>query len=135
MQKFLFTVRKRSWGQGNIFTGVCLSTGRGVGFPACITCHMTGGSASRGVCLQGRGFASRGDMHPGGSASGVRSAFRGGSAYRGRGSASRGDLHPGGSPSRGVGETTPEIYGILWDTVNKWAVCILLECIQVRLNF
>ena len=77
MQKFLFTARKRSLGQGNIFTGVCLSTGRGVGFPACIACHMTGGSASRGVCLQGRGFASRGDMHPGGSASGVRSAFRG----------------------------------------------------------
>ena len=28
----------------------------GVGFPACITGHMTGGSASGGVCIQGGGL-------------------------------------------------------------------------------
>ena len=36
----IITARKRSLGQGNVFTGVCLSTG-GVGFPPCITGHMT----------------------------------------------------------------------------------------------
>ena len=53
----MFTTRKRNVGQGNVFTGVCLSR-RGLGFPACITGHMTGGGlhlevgqANR-VCLQ-----------------------------------------------------------------------------------
>ena len=46
----IFTARKRSLGQGNVFTGVCHSVLRGVGFPACITGHMT-----RGVCIQGEG--------------------------------------------------------------------------------
>ena len=41
----LFTARKRSLGQGNVFTPVCLFTGGG-GLP-------TGGSESEGVCLQG----------------------------------------------------------------------------------
>ena len=54
---------KRSLGQGNVFTGVCLSTGEGVGFPACITGHMTGGgrsaSGGEGVCIQGEG-----GLHP-----------------------------------------------------------------------
>ena len=45
-----------------------------------------------------------------------------------RGSASRG----GGSVFRGVGQTpSPWIHGILWDTVNKRAVRILLERIPV----
>ena len=73
---FVMTARKRSLGQGNVFTGVCLFTGGG--FPACITGHMTrgvciqeGGSASRGVCIQegglpiGGGAASRGILHLG----------------------------------------------------------------------
>ena len=40
----IFTARKRSLWQGNVFIGVCLpSRGRVVGFPACITGHMTRG--------------------------------------------------------------------------------------------
>ena len=42
-------------------------------------------------------------------------------------------LHPGwggGSAFRGVGQT-PEIHGILRDTVNKRAARILLECFLV----
>ena len=37
------TARKQRLGQGNVFTGVRLSTGAGRGFRACITGHMTGG--------------------------------------------------------------------------------------------
>ena len=50
-----FTTPKWSLGQGNIFTCVCHSVQMGSGFPACITGHMAsiGGSAFRGVCLQG----------------------------------------------------------------------------------
>ena len=55
--QLIFTGRKRSLGQGNVFTGVCLSNGGGC-FPACITGHMTRGSASEGsasssVCIGG----------------------------------------------------------------------------------
>ena len=56
---YLLTARKRSLGQGNVFTGVFLSMGGGVGgfgFPACITGHMP---SIRG-----------GGLHPGGSAYG-----------------------------------------------------------------
>ena len=64
-----------------------------VGFPACITGHMTRvlhpeGSAFRAFCIQG-------------------------------------GLHPGG---RGFGQIPPQD---TWDTVNKQAVRILLECILV----
>ena len=48
----LITAHKRSLGLGNVFTGVCLSTGGG--FPACIIAHMT--SMGRGFCLQGGGL-------------------------------------------------------------------------------
>ena len=82
LERLLVTTCKRSLGQGHVFTGVCLSTGGGVGFPACIIGHMTRGSASRG-----RGSASRGR----------------GSVSRGRGSASRGR----GSASRGLGRPPP----------------------------
>ena len=47
----IFTTRKQSLGQGNVFTGVCPGTG-GVGFPACITAHMTGGVCLWGVWIQ-----------------------------------------------------------------------------------
>ena len=52
------TARKRSLGQGNIFTSVCYSVLRGIRFPECITGHMTGrfGSACKGVCLGGEGL-------------------------------------------------------------------------------
>ena len=39
MYSFPITARKRSLGHGNVFTRVCHS----VGFPACITGHMTWG--------------------------------------------------------------------------------------------
>ena len=55
---YYFYCRKRSLGQGNIFTGVCLSTGGGdsmmslpVWLPGPVL--LLGGSASRRVCLQG----------------------------------------------------------------------------------
>ena len=60
----LITARKRSLGQGNMFTGVCLSTGGGVSAPRGV--HGPGGC----VCYQGdvcsRGVCSRGCMVPGG---------------------------------------------------------------------
>ena len=69
--EFLPTAR-----EGNVFRSVSqyiLSMGGGgVGFPACITGHMTGvGSASRGVFIQVGGSASRGfcvqwGLYPGG---------------------------------------------------------------------
>ena len=89
----------------------------GVGFPACITGHMT-----RGICIQGG--LPRG----------------GGSASASRGSASKGDWEGlPGSASRGVciqggwaDPPSPEILGILWNMVNRRAVCILLECFLVH---
>ena len=55
----LITASKRSLRQGNVFTCVCHYVHMGVGFPACITDHLTRGSAYRGS-------ASRGVGHPGG---------------------------------------------------------------------
>ena len=65
--QYIFTARKRSLGQGNVFTGVYLfylstGEGKGVGFPAYITGHMTRGSASRD---EGVG------LHPGGRGRGL----------------------------------------------------------------
>ena len=69
--RFIFTTRKRSLGQGNIFTNICHSVpGWGGGFPTCITGHMT-----RGVCIQEGlhlgvgllpGSLHTGGLHPGG---------------------------------------------------------------------
>ena len=57
VQSAFFTARKRSLGQGNVFTPVCHSVHRGgVSFPACITGHMNDqGCLHRGgsVCLEG----------------------------------------------------------------------------------
>ena len=45
-----------------------------------------------------------------------------------------GCLHQGGgSASGGIGQTP--LHQILWDMINKWAVCILLECILVHYIF
>ena len=41
-----------------------------------------------------------------------------------------GGLHAGGSASGWVC-IQGDPHWILWDTVNKWAVCIILECILV----
>ena len=61
------------------------------------------------------------------------SASREGSASR-KGGLHLGGLHPGGLHLGWKGlEHTP--HGILWDTVNERAVCILLECIRVILHF
>ena len=51
----IITARKRSLGQGNIFTSVGHSVGGGGsgGFQACITGHMTRGVLPRGVCIGG----------------------------------------------------------------------------------
>ena len=106
---------------------MCHSVWGGVGFPACITGHLTRGSASR------RGFASRVICILGGSASRGRSASRGQgeSAFRRDGGLHRGGggclppggmhlgglhlrgLHPGGPTSK-VGWADPSIgyYGI-----------------------
>ena len=111
LERFLVTACKRSLGQGNVFTLVCHSVHRWVGFPACITGHMTrgvcigGGSAFGGVCLQG-------GLHTRGSASGGSST-------------SRGSLH-----ARGFGR--PPIVGILQDAVNRRTGRILLGCILVE---
>ena len=89
----------------------------GISFPACITGHMTRGSASRGSLPPG-GLPPGGGLHPRGSAS------------------RRGVCIPGGLPSLGLDRPPlPEKHGILRDTVNKRTVCILLECILVYNNF
>ena len=82
--KRLISTPKRSLGQGNVFTHVCHSVhgeggvwlpsmhhrshdqywGDEVGFPACITGHMTRGSAYRGL-LSTEGFPSRGSVSRG----------------------------------------------------------------------
>ena len=106
LKHVIFIVLKQSLGQGNVFTAVCLSTG-GIGFPACITFHMTSiggggvgfpasitGHMARGVCIQ---------METG--------------------------LHPGGCllmEGRGVGQTPSSL------KLGKRAVWILLECFLVN---
>ena len=102
----LITARKRSLGQGNIFTGVCLFKGGGVSFPACITGHMMGGVClHRGICIQGGlcpeggGFLHPEGLSPGGT--GVLPWGEGDSVYGGTGSAF------GGSASEGRVQTHP----------------------------
>ena len=80
-----------------MFSQVFLCPQRG-GFLAHITGHMTGGSASKGVCIQ-EGSASRGDQHLGGWA-----------------------------------DPLPKIHGMLQDTVNNWAVHILLKCFLIQVH-
>ena len=57
--------------EGNVFTSACHSFCRGgVGFPVCITGHMTRGSTSgrsasrRGICIRGGGSVSKGSGRP-----------------------------------------------------------------------
>ena len=75
------------------------------------------------VCIRGGGYASRGYA----SRRGV--LIQEGLHPRG-GSASREGLHPWGSAQ--PPGCRPRPHRILWDTVNKRAVCILLYCILVR---
>ena len=128
----LVTARRRSLGQGNIFTGVCLSTGVGglAGFPASITGHMTEGST-----WECGGSASRVDVPPGGSVSrgwglhleGV--CILGGSASGDSASRGSGVCIQGGGVCIQGGWADP--HGILRVTVKRRAVRILLECILV----
>ena len=61
IHKCIFTARKRSLGQGNVFTPVFHSVhkGWGAGFPPCITGHMT-----MGVCLKGGVYPGGWADHP-----------------------------------------------------------------------
>ena len=100
--QLIFTAHKRSLGQGNVFTDVCLSTGGR-------------GSASRGSASVGEGVCIQG---------GRGSASKRGDVCIQRGWARGGGLH------QGVGQTPLPQHG-LRDTVNKRTVRILLECILV----
>ena len=68
-----------------------------------------GGLDQGGVCIQR-------DLHPGGSAS-------------------RGSASGGGGAASGWVCIQGDPHWILWDTVNKWAVCSLLECILIWQDF
>ena len=72
---------------------------RGVGFPTCITGHMTRGVCIQELCIQWGSYA-------GGSAS--------------KGVCIRGVCIQGGWAD------PPKLHGIVWDAVNKWAVRILV---------
>ena len=91
----IFTARKRSLEQDNVFTPVCQFTDWGRGLP--MGGFFLRGSASGGVCLQGWG-GERGICLNGGSASrwGLPPGVEVGSASRGEGSASRGFCIQGG---------------------------------------
>ena len=105
----IFTARKRSLGQGNIFTPVCHSVHR----EGCVT----GGCACPGrggMCAWGEG-----GMHALGVLAGGMHGW--GHAWLG---AVRGRGHACHTPP-------PQAwYREIWP-VNEWAVCILLECILV----
>ena len=100
--------------EGIVFIPVCHSVRGGggqVGFPTCITGHMTGesasreggGSTSRGFCIQ-RGLHSR-DLHRGGGLHSV--------GFASRGVCTRGICIGGGVCMQGgVGQTPPGYYGI-----------------------
>ena len=98
----IFTACKRSSGQGNMFTGVCLSTGGGA---------WSGG----GGCLLPGGSGPGDVPAPGGAWSG--DACSGGSGQRGC-------LLPGGSAPGGGGVPGRDPQRLLLRTVR-----ILLECI------
>ena len=51
MSNLIFTARKRSFGQGNIFTSVCLSTGGRGGFP--VQGGLYPGFSVQGISVQG----------------------------------------------------------------------------------
>ena len=91
---------------------MCHSVHGGVGFPACITGHMTGGlhpGRPRRVCRKGlyggEGLHPEEGLHPGGSAS--------------KGVCIQGSQHPGGSASGG-GQTCSFISPELKHFDNLW---------------
>ena len=123
---------KRSFGQGNIFTGVCHSVHRGgVCQGGCLpgggVCQ--GGLPGGGVCLGGvsaRGVSARGGCVCQGGVFFWRGVFflEGGVCQGGL---------PGGVSARGVSFFLGG--GFPWNTVNVRPVRILLECILVTCSF
>ena len=107
---------------------MCLSTGgdmHGRGHAWQGACGV-GGHAWQGTCLA-RGCAWKGGMHCRGH------AWQGGMC--GRGHEWQGGMSGGGTCMAGGawwGACMPQ--QILWDTVNEWAIHILLECILVWNN-
>ena len=116
-----------------MFTGVCLSTGRGL-VPG-LVCLLPGGgwSGPRG-CLLRKGLgvsAPRGVPGPGG-------ALVPGAVPALGGSASGGCLLQGVSVPRGMAALGGVVPGCLVETPQRlllWAVRILLECILVDVRF
>ena len=120
-EPLLFTARKRSLGQGNIFTPVCHSVHRGGGMCGCSRGGMHGCSwgGHAWLLLGGHAWLLRGGMR--GCSGGACVVAPGGHAW----------LLPGGAcvvaPKGGhAWDTTTHR-----DTVNERAVSILLECILV----
>ena len=128
---YIFTARKRSFGQGNIFTPVCHSVHRGGmhGCPGGVrgcwgACVVAGGGMCGcwGACMVAGGCV----WLPGGVC-GCRGAYvvAGGHAWLPEGHAWLPEGHawlPGGGGVRRIRR----------DTVNERAVRILLECILVQ---
>ena len=98
-QESLFTARKRSLGQGNVFTPVCLSVhiGEGSWLPS-IHWEGEGGLYPGGG---GSSFRGKGDLHSGG----------GQSASMGRGVCIQGGVR--GSVSGGIGQTPQDTRDIM----------------------
>ena len=120
---YIFTARKRSFGQGNMFTVVCLSTGGGV-WSQGVPCHG-------GVWSQGGGCSSAGVPGPGGfGPRGVPGPA--GSVPRGVAAPQRGCLVMGGVPGPGgCGPRGCLVESPPYTRLLLRAVIILLECILV----
>ena len=88
--EFLLPPANKVWGKVMFSQMFVYPRGGAVGFPACITGQLTGGSASRRVCICGR--SASGGLHRGGGVS----AFRGVCLW---GVSIQGGLHSGVSAS------------------------------------
>ena len=100
-------------GQGYVFTRVCDSVHRGVSAPVHAGIHtLMGRYTPRVDTLRTRGRHPPGRSHPSGR-------------------------HPPGQtpPRQTPPGQTPPLRSACWDTVNKQAVCILLECNLVYICF
>ena len=112
----IFTARKWSLGQGNVFASICHSFSTQGGGGVCIHGGLHPGHLHpRGVCIQGasasggsasRASASKGGLHPGGICIG--------------GSASRGVCIQRGSTFRGNRADLPPRYYGIWPTSGRY---------------
>ena len=134
----IITVRKRCLGQDNVFTGVCLFTGRLASQHASQVTWL--GGLNPGGCLHPQGVCIQGTLHPGKFCIQGRSASGGCLYPQGvyiRGVCIQGGLYLGWSASRGSasgGSTRPPPNREHQDTVNKRAERIILECILVFMS-